>query len=223
MPAELAVIFDLDGLLADTEPLWTESARRLLARRGLQYAPELKARTIGRHPIEVMGIYKETYRLEEEPAALAAERVALLRELYEKDLRPMPGAPELVGALAAERVPMAVASSSPASLIELVLDRLELGQDIPVRVGSERVQRGKPAPDLFLLAAAELGVPPSACVVLEDAPAGMLAARAAGMLCVAVPGPHTPLPLPPCDLQVSSLRELSPARLRGLLDEKETS
>jgi beta-phosphoglucomutase-like phosphatase (HAD superfamily) len=128
MPVELAVIFDLDGLLADTEPLWTESARRLLARRGLRYTPALKARTIGRHPIEVMGIYREAYHLQEEPAALAAERFALLRELYEAELRPMPGAPELVSALAAERVPMAVASSSPASLIELVLERLELGR-----------------------------------------------------------------------------------------------
>src|SRR5512140_2670310 len=100
----LAVIFDLDGLLADTEPLWTESARRLLAQRGLAYDAAIKAMTMGRHPIEVMGIYKERFGLEGEPAALAAERFDILRELYQTALRAMPGAVELVSALAAERV-----------------------------------------------------------------------------------------------------------------------
>ena len=219
----LAVIFDLDGLLADTEPLWTESARRLLARRGLRYAPEIKALTMGRHPIEVMGIYKEHFGLDGEPPALAAERFELLRELYRTELRAMPGAVELVGALAAERVPMVVASSSPASLIELVLERLALRPPIERWLGSERVARGKPAPDLFLLAAAELGAAPDRCVVVEDSPAGVLAARAAGMRCVAVPDPASPAArhLPPCNLRVDSLRELSPARLRDLFNDKE--
>jgi HAD superfamily hydrolase (TIGR01509 family) len=220
----LAVILDLDGLLADTEPLWTESARRLLARRGLAYDAAIKVMTMGRHPIEVMGIYKEHFGLEGEPALLAAERVDILRELYQSELRAMPGAVELVRELAADRVPMIVASSSPASLIQLVLERLGLRPPIERWLGSERVQHGKPAPDLFLMAAAELGVAPRTCVVLEDSPAGLLAARAAGMRCVAVQDPASPTARhrqPPSDLKVDSLRALDPARLRGLFNDKE--
>jgi HAD superfamily hydrolase (TIGR01509 family) len=221
----LAVIFDLDGLLADTEPLWTESARRLLARRGLTYDAAIKVLTMGRHPVEVMGIYKAHFGLEGAPDALTAERFDLLRELYRTELRAMPGAVELVQALDAERVPMIVASSSPASLIQLVLERLGLRPPLERWLGSEHVQHGKPAPDLFLMAAAELGVEPRCCVVLEDSPAGLLAARAAGMRCVAVQDPASPAarhqPQPPADLEVESLRELTPARLRALINDKE--
>jgi len=217
MKAVLSVIFDLDGLLADTEPLWTESARRLLARRGLRYDPAMKARTLGRHPLEVMGIYKERYHLTEEPDVLVAERLALLREIYQTSLRLMPGAEALVRALSDEGVPMAVASSSPSTLVGWVLGQLGLHPPIAVWVGSDQVQHGKPAPDLFLLAAAALEAAPDRCVVLEDSPAGLMAARAAGMCCVAVPGPEAPAPLPPCDLLVCSLLELTPDRLRSMI------
>lgn len=219
-PHELAVIFDLDGLLADTEPLWSESARVLLARRGRSYDPGLKTLFMGRQPAEVARIMKEHYGLQGPVEELLAERLDLLEQLYATGpVTPMPGAVELVAALEAEAVPMAVASGSPGYLVQTVLGALGLHQQLPVALGSDEVDRGKPAPDLFLLAAGRLGVEADRCVVLEDAPAGVQAALAAGMACVAVPGPDVPAgELADAHLTVSCLTELTPAILARVVN-----
>lgn len=210
-----AVIFDLDGLLADTEPLWGESARLLLARRGHTWDPSLKPQFMGRHPLEVAGMLVRHYGLDDTPAALVEERLAILDRLYRTArLQPMPGARALVAGLAAARVPMAVASGSPGRLVQLVLERIDLLAPITAWLGSDAVERGKPAPDLFLLAARRLGVEPAGCVVLEDAPAGVQAALAAGMTCFAVPLPETPVEAVASAHRVlQSLAQLAPADL----------
>jgi HAD superfamily hydrolase (TIGR01509 family) len=211
MSHDLAVIFDLDGLLADTEPLWSESSCIFLRRRGLVYDPSLKPLFMGRHPMEVMTRMITHYGLTGEPGPMLEERLQIQRSLYERGISPMPGARELVLALAERGIPMAVASGSPTEIIRLVLKTLDLLGALSTWVGSDQVQRGKPAPDLFLLAAARLGAEPSRCVVLEDSTAGVEAAVAAGMRCVAVPSPETPLStVAGADLVVQSLSELSP-------------
>lgn len=218
---ELAVIFDLDGLLADTEPLWSESSDLLLRRRGHRFDTALKPHVMGRHPLEVARLFVERHGLSDEPATLHAERLEILRELYATRVIPAkPGALALVQALAARATPMAVASGSPSAILHLVADRLGLAQ-VSTRVGSDDVQQGKPAPDLFLLAAARLDVAPERCVVLEDAIAGVDAARAAGMRVVAVPGPETPREgVAHADLVVDSLVELDPERLAGVVSRR---
>ena len=218
MRARWAAIFDLDGLLADTEPLWSESARLLLARRGREYDPGLKLIFMGRHPLEVAGLLVERYGLEEDAGSLLDERLAILEELYaSKPIAAMPGAADLVAALAREGVPMAVASGSPTAVLKAVLGRLGLPGRFPVQLGSDQVARGKPAPDLFLLAAERLGVAPARCVVLEDAIAGVDAARAARMAVVAVPGEPVPRErVAHADLVAPSLAALTPAILARL-------
>ncbi len=223
MSEDFAVIFDLDGLLADTEPLWTESSRLLLSRRGRVYDPSLKKSFMGRHPMEVMTTMIQHYDLTGEPEELVAERLEIQRELYRRDLRPLPGALELVGSLLDHEVPMIVASGSPAELVTLVLAQLKLDRLLSF-VDSGSLQRGKPAPDLFLLAAERLHTPPARCVVLEDAVAGVQAALAAGMACVAVPGPDTPKDeVGSAHLIVQSLEQLSPSTLANVIQQSRRS
>jgi len=210
------VIFDLDGLLADTEPLWSESTDLLLKRRGHRFDPALKPDFMGRHPLEVAGRLIKHYDLTGDSAdRLLEERLAILEQLYaERRIAPMPGAVVLVEALALQGTPMAVASGSPTRLLGSVLSQIALTSHLPVQVGSDQVQCGKPAPDLFLLAARRLGVAPESCVVLEDAITGVDAARAAGMAVVAVPGPAIPRErVVHADLVVASLEQLTPAVL----------
>lgn len=218
MTPDLAVIFDLDGLLADTEPVWTEAARVLLERRGRVYDPRLKQRTLGHHPLEVARIFIEEYRLAEEPTALLDERISILLELYQRGVQPLPGATELVRALEQRSTPMAVASSSPSAVIVEVLARIGLQGSLPVRVGSDLVARGKPSPDLFLLAAHRLSVDPACCVVLEDSPAGIEAADAAGMCCLAISSVALPEPARArASLVLSSLLQVTPDLLHQAL------
>lgn len=209
-PPDFAAIFDLDGLLADTEPTWTESSIILLGRRGKTYDYSLKPKLMGRHPLEVLTLMAEYYGLDENPAQLLEERLEIIQELYRKKISPLPGAQELVRALHAAQVPMAVASGSPVILVETVLQSIGLASELCIRAGSNEVAHGKPAPDLFLLAAQRLQVPASICVVLEDAPAGVQAAHAAQMACIAVPGPLVKREqVDTADLIVTSLGELS--------------
>ena len=188
------IIFDLDGLLADTEPMWNESARRLLARRGLTWDQALKPRFMGRPPLVVARMLVEHYSLHGvDPRELLAERLALVQALYEESpIQPMPGALQLVRRLHDRGLPLAVASGSPTPLARKVLERLGLLHAFEAVIGSDQVERGKPAPDIFLLAARELGCEPGQCTVLEDAALGVEAALAAGMTCICVPSPETP-------------------------------
>ena len=215
----LTVIFDLDGLLADTEPLWSESARLLLERKERIYDPTLRANYMGRAPLEVAQIMIQQYDLDDEPAALVRQRLQILEGLYrEATIGPLPGAQDLVLALAQQQVPMAVASGSPTHLVQLVLQRLGLRESMAVCLGSDAVARGKPAPDVFLLASRHLDARPGHCVVLEDAAAGVQAALAAQMFCVAVPSPETPAEeVAAAHLVVQSLEQISPADLHGLI------
>jgi HAD superfamily hydrolase (TIGR01509 family) len=211
----LAVIFDLDGLLADTEPIWSESARILLRRRGRRYDPSLKPRVMGRHPAWVIRLIIDHHHLDDEPETLLQERLEILSELYRTGEIPiMPGARGLVTGLARRQVPMAVASGSPKSVVQLVLERLGLRRHLQATVGSNEVSRGKPHPDLFLEAARRIGAEPKRCVVLEDAISGIEAALAAQMAVVAVPGSEIPDEvLTRAHRVVGSLTELTPEAL----------
>jgi HAD superfamily hydrolase (TIGR01509 family) len=182
-----AVLFDLDGLLVDTEPLWIRSAGEILGRRGHAWDLALRPKVMGRHPLEVARFMIEHYGLDDDPVALMEERLALQRQLYASEgIEPMPGALTLVRELVSAGIPRAVASGSPTALVTTCLDALGLRGSFGVAIGSDRVAKGKPAPDVFLAAARALGVDPRGCAVLEDADNGVAAALAADMICVKV-------------------------------------
>ncbi|PIE19594.1 MAG: hypothetical protein CSA65_01625 [Proteobacteria bacterium] len=182
-----AVLFDLDGLLVDTEPLWIRSAGEVLARRGHRWDLALRQRVMGRHPLEVARFMVEHYGLDDDPTALMEERLELQRGLYASEgIEPMPGALALVRQLVEAGIPRAVASGSPTALVATCLEALDLRASFSCAIGADQVSRGKPAPDVFLAAASALGVEPRGCVVLEDANNGVAAALAADMICVKV-------------------------------------
>jgi len=199
-----AVVFDLDGLLADTETRWTVAETRLFARHGLPYGEAEKAIMIGR---SVDSCSLEMARLFERPGEhelIATELVDEVMALLAAGVEALPGAVELVAACAS-RVPVAVASNSDRSYVDLVLERVGLADYLPVRVTTDDVERPKPDPEPYLVACRRLGARPSHSVAFEDTELGASAARAAGLTVVAVPSLAGSLI--GCDLQVTSLAD----------------
>jgi HAD superfamily hydrolase (TIGR01509 family) len=213
------ILFDLDGLLVDSEPLWSEADAAFLAARGVAPGEGLKSLLMGTGQLESSRALKERYGLRESAEEIAAGRLALVDELYRTRLEPRPGVPGVLARFRRSGWRPALATSSPGSLVEVVFTRFPWRDDFQAVASGDEVERGKPAPDLFLLAARRLGLPPPSCLVVEDAPAGVDAARAAGMRCVAVPDPrfHRRDELP-ADLMLDSLEDLTIEAARDLIE-----
>jgi len=191
MRPALAVVFDMDGVLLDTERLYTEATQQIVGRFGKTFDWSVKGNMIGRPAAD-----SARYLVQALGLPISAEDYLREREVLFRTLMPtaqaMPGARELTDALHARRVPVAVATSSARPVYELktLNHRPWFARFAIVVTGDDpRIARGKPAPDIYLLAARELGVEPARCVAIEDAPAGVDAARAAGMRVIAVPDP----------------------------------
>lgn len=205
------VLFDLDGTLVDSEPLHLESALRVLAAHGVRPDPGGFADYTGWAELPFWAELRRRFGLAEEPSELAEQRTAAYLELlHGRSIEPLPGVTELLDLLAARGVPVAIASSSPRAQIDASLRAAGLAERFPIRVsGHDDVAAGKPAPDVYLAAAAAVGAPPAACLALEDSLTGGAAARAAGVFTVLIPGPH--LKRPPAgvaDRVLASIPEL---------------
>ena len=187
-----AVVFDMDGVLVDTEHLWDEVREALTEEWGGRYTPEAQEAMMGMSSPEWSRYLHEVVGLREPPEVINAEVVRRMLERYEMDLPVVPGAVEAVRRLAAAGYRLAVASSSNRELIDAVLRRLELTSVFDVTVSSEEVAKGKPAPDVYLETARRLGVPPGRCVAIEDSASGIRAAHSAGMRVIAYPNRHYP-------------------------------
>lgn len=183
-----SVVFDLDGTLVDSEPNYFEAGRRVLASHGvLGFDWDEHAGFIGIGTRETLEILRARYAIDAPLDELLDAKNRAYLELASASTDVFPEMRRLVSRLAEHGVPMAVASGSSRAAIEAVLGTTGLAAHFAVTVSAEEVGRGKPEPDVFLEAARRLGAAPEDCVVVEDAPPGAAAARAAGMRCIAVP------------------------------------
>lgn len=215
----LAVLFDVDGVLVDSYAAHRRSWQRLAAEEGLPFSEEAFRRTFGRTSRESIAFFWPGRA--SDAARLDARKEELFRAEIRERFPAMDGAREVVRVLHAAGFALAVASSAPPENVELTIERLGVRDRFGAVVTGRDVSRGKPDPQVFLLAAERLGVPPPRCVVVEDAPAGVLAAHRGGMKAVALLSTgrrREDLDEAKPELVVTSLRELSPASFERLLD-----
>jgi HAD superfamily hydrolase (TIGR01509 family) len=191
-PTISAVVFDMDGVLVDTEQLWDEVREELTREWGGRYTPEAQRAMMGMSSTEWSTYLHETVGLTRSPDAINAEVVSRMLARYARDLPQIRGAVDLVRRLEGDGVVLALASSSNVALIDSVLARLGIQELFTVSVSSEEVARGKPAPDVYLEASSRLGIEPRRCAAIEDSGSGIHAAHAAGMRVIAYPNPHYP-------------------------------
>ena len=202
-----AVVFDMDGLLLDTEVLWQEAEEALFAAHGGVFSREDKLRVIGTSFDFTARYFAE--RLGQPPergTALVDEMIGTMHAALERDVAGRPGALELVARLRG-RVPLGVASNSPRRLVDTALQTAGLSGAFDAIVTSEDVPRSKPAPDIYLEACRRLGVPPAETLALEDSASGVAAAKAAGLACIAVPQ-YAETDITAADRVIDSLEEL---------------
>lgn len=211
-----AVIFDMDGVLTDSEPLINAAAVAMFRERGIPVAPEDFVPFIGTGENRYIGGVAEKYGVGLDLEAAKRRTYEIYLELVPRQLRAFPGAVELVHACRAAGRRVALASSADRVKIEANLRHIGLPSEFwDALVSAEDVVHKKPAPDIFLAAARKLGLPPAACVVIEDAVNGIQAARAAGMRCVAVAHSFPPERLVAADLVRPAIAEVTPADLWG--------
>jgi len=212
-----AVIFDLDGLLLDSESAWDGGRRALVAEHGLEWQDGATEAMLGMSAPEWSRYVRDELRVPLEPEEISDRVVTRVLQGYEQRLPLLPGAEAAVARIA-ERWPRALASSSNKPVIDRVMETSGWGEVFRVWVSSEEVARGKPAPDVFLEAARRLGVDPAAAAGIEDSHNGILAARAAGLRVIAIPNHEFPPgdeALRAADAVLGSLDQLTPAVVAG--------
>jgi len=215
---QLAVIFDVDGVLTDSYQPHFLSWQRMFGELNVAFTEEQFRATFGRTNRDIFGELYQGGLTEEQIRSWGDRKEVLYREIIAEQFTPMPGAVELIDALAGAGFKLAVGSSGPPENIQVTLEKLGRAHLFSALVTGADVKRGKPDPQVFLLAAERLGVPPANCAVVEDAPQGVEAANRAGMASIALTGTTTHEALSHAQLIVDRLSELSPARIADLID-----
>jgi HAD superfamily hydrolase (TIGR01509 family) len=212
-----AVVFDMDGVIVDSEQVWDDVREQYVREIGGTYVESATRDMMGMSSVEWSRYMAERLGVPGTPEEINAAIVERMLERYGEAPPLIPAAVEAVRRCA-ERWPLAVASSSNPELIEVVLDVAGLHDVIPVVVSSQEVGRGKPAPDVYLEAARRLGVDPQTCTAVEDSHNGIRSAKAAGMRVIAIPNPHFPPDeeaLAQADVVLRSIAELTPEVIEG--------
>lgn len=206
-----AVIFDLDGLLVDSERYWDQARQQMAAEAGKDWNVDDHRATMGVSTRVWANYMIRRLELPLSPEEVESRIIGKMLELYRQGIPYLPGAIEAVD-LAFRHYPTGLASGSPQVLIDAVTNDTPIRDKFKAVVCSDRLPRGKPAPDVYLEAAHQLGTRPERCICLEDSGNGILAGKAAGMKVIAVPDPRFPPPqtaLTQVDLQLASLCEFS--------------
>ncbi len=210
-----AVIFDMDGVMIDSEPLWEKTERILLGRRNIDYSPEYRDQIVGLNQNDSGRLLINTFRLNETVEDIISERVEILTAIYEKELEVVPSLIPLLSTLKGNDYLLAVASSSPLRVINFVLDMFSLHDYFSEVVSGECTDNGKPHPDIYLHTAERLGVEPWECIAIEDSINGVKSAKAAGMFCIAVPDKRLSQDqFRTADLIINSLDKFSPVVIK---------
>jgi HAD superfamily hydrolase (TIGR01509 family) len=191
MPAPKAVVFDLDGLMFNTEELYQLVGAELLRRRGYEFTQELLDQMMGRPSSVALQLMIDTHQLKATVQELLNETDEIFPAILRERLAPMPGLVELLAALEARQIPKGIATSSRRSFVDRVLGQFGFQPRFSPILTSEDITHGKPHPEIYLLAARRLGIEPREMLVLEDSQNGCRAALAAGAITVAVPGSHS--------------------------------
>lgn len=209
-----AVIFDMDGVLVDGEPLHFQVVRRLLAQENIEFGEDDYRRYLGTTLESTWSDLRERYSLSRSYDWYAAAYDREVVRSYREEAELLPGAEALLAHLTEAAVPLALASSSNREWVDAALDSLALRRFFAQTVAGDEVSHGKPDPEIYLRAAQKLGASPDHCLAVEDAPAGIAAARAAGMAVVAVRTPMTAgLPLADATWLIDSLHDFDLAWL----------
>ena len=212
-----AVVFDLDGVLVQTEEVWDEVRGAFVRERGGRYDAEAQRAMMGMSSPEWSRYLHEELGVADEPDEIAAEMVRRMLGRYRERLPLIEGAVEAVERLA-PHWPLAIASSSNRPLIDAVVETAGLARHFRATVSSEEVPRGKPAPDVYVEAATRLGVEPARAAAVEDSHSGIRSAKAAGMRVIAIPNPSYPPgddALALADVVLRDLGELTPDAVAG--------
>jgi HAD superfamily hydrolase (TIGR01509 family) len=212
-----AVVFDLDGVIVDSEHVWDAARESLVRERGGRWHEHAQNDMMGMSSTEWSRYMHDVIGLEEPPEEISAEVLRRLDATYREELPLIDGAPEAIARLA-QRWPLAVASSSNRPIIDLVLEFGGLDRFFRATVSSEEVRHGKPSPDVYLEAARRLGVDPERAVAVEDSHNGILAAKAAGMRVVAIPNRRYPPgegALGEADVVLEDISKLTPEAVEG--------
>lgn len=212
-----AVIFDMDGVISDTLPLHGKSESKLYAQYGIDMTPEEITQQFNGLPDTIIS-EKLFSRINKKPNhnELAKKKLVLFKEVAKNKIKPIPGALEFINNLATDNIVLGLASSSPAEIIELVLTTLGIKNKFRAITSTVEMQRGKPFPDIFLRTAEKLGIEPKNCVVIEDAPRGVEAARSAHMKCIAITTTHQKRELTKADRIIGSFDQLTVQYVKNL-------
>jgi HAD superfamily hydrolase (TIGR01509 family) len=213
-----AVVFDMDGVLIDSEHVWDEIRERLAGEWGGRYSPGAQRAMMGMSSVEWSRYMHDELGIARTPSQINDEVVRRMLARYREELPVVPGALAAVTRLHEAGLLLAVASSSNRPLIDTVLGTAGVASLFAVTVSSEEVARGKPAPDVYLAAAHRLGLPAASCAAIEDSASGIRSAAAAGMRVIAYPNVRYPPPpdaLGLADTVIESLDDLTPELVRG--------
>ncbi|HBQ50357.1 hypothetical protein A3B42_03865 [Candidatus Daviesbacteria bacterium RIFCSPLOWO2_01_FULL_38_10] len=212
-----AVIFDMDGVISNTLPIHSEAESRVLLEYGIKMSPKQMAEEFNGVPDKRMfEIIFSRFNKKLDYEQVAKRKWKLFQELARNNINPIAGALELINSLLKKEFLLAVASSAPIKIVDLVLNTLDLKEKIKCIVYTHEVEQGKPSPDIFLLVANRLMVEPQYCVVIEDALLGIQAAKAAGMKCISITTTHTRDELKEADKVIDSFDELTMEEIKNL-------